>query len=122
MKRIKAEILHYKQGRTHDKVYIVEVLKEKGRYYVYSHYGKRLQENLITHLKVMSDFEHVAEENFEKLVRDKVKKGYKYVPNGTRLDIPGFKDAVVVHNILEANSVKKIEKEPKAEEHRRLVI
>lgn len=124
MRRIRTEILHYKKGQTHDKVYIVELFEAGESYYVYAKYGKRLQARLIQQLKEVADFEYTAIDTFERMVKKKIKEGYKLVGNGERIDIPGYSlveaDKAVKINKVPANN--KNQKKEDDREHRRLIL
>ena len=123
MKRIKTEILHYKQGNAHDKVYILEIVynEDNKQYYLYASYGKRTMQNLIKQQKVSSDYKYEAEREFNKLLRKKQNEGYRTVENGSRLDIPGFKASAEQTKIAANLAVLAPKDEPK-EEHRRFVL
>ena len=123
MTRIKTDILHFKQGKSHDKVYIVEVIEDNQTFHVYANYGKRMQKNLIRQLKLTTEHKHEAIDEFDNLLRKKVREGYKTVADGTKLEIPGFKPLLkqteVVVNLR--NNMHKIEHEVVVE-HRRLLL
>jgi hypothetical protein len=123
MNRIKTEILHFKQGKSHDKVYIVEVLEHDKQYYVYAYYGKRTQEHLVRQFKHIADFQGEAVDHFNLLVRKKIKAGYKMLANNSHIDIPGMKHLLSVHSV-KTDMVKKIEKaeEKIVIEHRKLLV
>ena len=123
MTRIKTDILHYKKGASHDKVYIVEVIEDAGTFYVYANYGKRMQKNLIRQLKSTTEYRHAAVDEFDNLLRKKLREGYKTVANGANLEIPGFSPLLKQTNVIMdlRDKMHKIEKQV-VEEHRRLVV
>jgi hypothetical protein len=123
IKTIRTEILHFKQGKSHDKVYIVEVIEHENQYYVYVYYGKRTQEHLIRQFKYITECQGDAVDKFHVIVRKKIKEGYKMLANNTHIEIPGIKHILSTQKV-KLDLGKKIAKveESLVVEHRKLLV
>jgi hypothetical protein len=123
MKRIRTEILHFRQGQKHDKVYIVEVLANDEQFFVYANYGKRTQEHLIRQLKYTTEYWYVAIDEFNNLAKKKIKEGYKLVENNSVIDIPGLKHILNAAKVkLDLNKKINQLEEKLGNEHRKLLL
>jgi len=89
MTRRRIEFLHNSEG-TSDKVYILELFQDGEMYSIVATYGKRTAPHLLKATRYQSRYAVESSRTFDKLVRDKTKKGYNRVPNGTRFEVPGF--------------------------------
>lgn len=117
MDRIKTEILQlvHQEQQSKNKIYIAEILETDGIFYVYINYGKCTQENLARRLMLTTEYDHNADAELKGLVGRKAKEGYRIVPNGAKLNLPGF--AKLLRNTKPINQVVNKAPEP---EHRKL--
>ena len=115
MNRESIEILRFQQGKK-DNVCVVELLEDKGRYYVYVNQGKRVS-NKVEQIvyTVLEDFDS-ALDSFNAEVKAKFLKGYQFLPEGTSIDIPWF--AALLGN----QKAPKVFKTISSEEHRKLSV
>lgn len=123
MNRIRAEILHFRQGQRHDKVYILEILADGEQFFVYANYGKRTQEHLVRQLKYVTEYQHVAVDEFHALARKKIREGYKFVEHNSAIDIPGLKYILTAEKAKVDLNKKIVKLEEKiGNEHRKLLL
>lgn len=115
MTREYIEILRFLQGKK-DRVCIVELVENKGRYYVYINEGKCAANNAEQMAySVLEDLDS-ALEAFNSEVEFKLKKGYRFLTAGDSIEIPWF--AAIQGNQKATNVVNTAP----VEEHRKLSI
>jgi hypothetical protein len=114
MKRINIEILSRKVRRK-ENVYIAEIQEADGDYVVLT-YGGPIKDPELTRLVhlITEDLDR-AESVMYELLTQKVAEGFLPIPNGSDLNIPGFKN----DTYNQAACVTNLED---AQEHRRLII
>lgn len=114
MKRINFEILLRKLRRK-EYVYIAEIQKLDDSYTVVSYTGAVDSADLPVTFNGVFQYENEAEERMLELLNEKFNEGYRPVPNGSEIHVPGFKNA-------EYNRTLHIPKVVEHKEHRRLNI
>lgn len=114
MERINIEILQ-KRVKRKDSVFIAEIQRIYGDYIVVVHQGEASSPHLVTQKINSTEDAEEAQFTMQALLNQKFRQGYKPVPNGSDIRIPGFKNA----EYNQAAAVPKLEPET---EHRKLVV
>ena len=95
MQRINIEILLRKVKRK-DNVYIAEIQKVDSDYAVITHGGPVKDPQLKRLVHITTEDGEKAEAVMKELLQQKFDEGYKPIPNGSDIHIPGFKNTL--HN------------------------
>lgn len=89
MNRHFIEILRLQQGKR-DNVCVIELLENKGGYYVYVSKGKRVADKVEQIMYTALEDPESAFDSFNSEVKFKLSKGYQFLPEGASIDIPWF--------------------------------
>ena len=115
MNRESIEILRFQQGKK-DNVCIIELLEDKGSYYVYVNQGKRAADKVEQIMYTALEDPESAFDSFNSEIKFKLSKGYQFLPEGSSIDIPWFAS-------LPGNQkAPKVFKTTSSEEHRKLSV
>ncbi len=115
MNRESIEILRFQQGKK-DNVCVIELLEDKGRYYIYVSQGKRVADSAEQTVYTVSEDLDSAIDSFNSEVKFKFSRGYQFLPEGASIDIPWFAS-------LPGNQkAPKVFKTTSSEEHRKLSV